>query len=99
MTRWLENYLENGNQRPDKTDRTLISRSSLAVSSVLSVPGSPISKVFPATANLADWLNEIGRIQTAPELMALLSAFRARPWTDEECAQVSRAYMRRLNRL
>lgn len=99
MSKSLEKYLKTGEPRTDKTDNTPISSSRSEVLSVLSVPDSPISQNFFDLDGLPEWLERVGKVRTDSELMALLSAFRARGWTDVERAQMSRAYMRQVSRL
>ena len=49
--------------------------------------------------NLDYWLNFIQRATTRNEIFHILDQFRPLPWTDRERAQISQAYIKRLETL
>lgn len=43
---------------------------------------------------LHDWLGRVSKAGTRKEIFAILDQFRKSSWTDEECAQMSKHYIR-----
>jgi hypothetical protein len=43
---------------------------------------------------LHDWLARVSKAGTRKEIFAVLDQFRKSSWTDEECAQMSKHYIR-----
>lgn len=59
---------------------------------------SPADHVTTSTG-LQDWFNAVQCCKSATEVFALLDKFRPLEWTDEQRAQMSRAYITRLSQL
>lgn len=49
-----------------------------------------------AITNLSDWLERVLQAASRKEIFAILDQFRILDWTDEERAQMSKLYIRRV---
>ncbi len=45
-------------------------------------------------ANLSNWLERVSRCGARREVFAILDEFRKQDWTDEECSQMAKHYIR-----
>jgi hypothetical protein len=52
-----------------------------------------------ATEDLTPWLNRVKAAGSRKQLFSTLDEFRKADWTDEQCAVVSKLYIRLLDRL
>jgi hypothetical protein len=45
-------------------------------------------------ADLSAWMERVNRCKNRTEVFALLDDFRKQSWTDEECSQMAKHYIR-----
>jgi hypothetical protein len=51
------------------------------------------------TADLADWIARVQKCKAARDVFALLQEFRKLPWSDNDRARMSKAYVKVLERV
>lgn len=46
------------------------------------------------TLNLSEWLDRVSRASTRKQVFEILNEFRTLSWSDEECSQMAKHYIR-----